>query len=134
MITDPMARLREYKKELITAVSGVVIATAAGLFMPLHTAIGWAAGYILGMIAVAMHVLIVWLINDFDKRNFIGRYYLGIFFRFLLTLGLFTSLLILTEIEHFSFTLSFIISYIFYSVIDMILINKKFTKRSSFNS
>ena len=123
-----MARFQEYKNELITAVSGVVIATVAGLFMPLHTAIGWAAGYILGMLAVAMHVLIVWLINDFDKRNFIGRYYLGIFFRFLLTLGLFTSLLILTEIEHFSFTLSFIISYIFHSVNEVIFLNQKLSK------
>lgn len=129
-----MARVQEYKKELIAILSGIVFAAIIGFSLPFYTAISWTTGYFLGIIAVAMHLFIVWLIRDYHKQDFIERYYLGIFIRLLLTLGLFTSFLMLTEIEQISFTLSFIISYIFHSVIDIILINKKFTKRSSINS
>jgi len=129
-----MARYLEYKKELMIILSGLVCAAIIGFSLPMYSAIGWYAGYFLGIISVAGHLLIVWLIKDNAQKAFMERYYLGIFIRFLITLGLFASLLILTEIEQISFTLSFIISYIFHSGIDIILINKKITNRSSINS
>lgn len=90
--------------------------------------VDWWAGTILGVLAPALHLVTTRWILRLRGGAFHSAFYLSLLFRTVVILGLFVVLLVVTKIGKIAFTLSFIISYIFHSVIDIILI-----QRSEFN-
>src|SRR5690625_1848769 len=91
---------------------------------------GLLTGYFLGPLPVLMAYLIIWFTRDLEHELFFMFYYLAVFLRFTAIPILFTLLLVLVNIEQISFTLSFIISYIFHSVIEIVFLHKISVHRS----
>lgn len=80
------------------------------------------AGYSLGFFAAALHYLQVLYFSKLGNNRFFSLYGSASLLRLSFVLILFVSLLILEKIDQFSFTVSFLISYICHSVIDIYLI------------
>lgn len=100
------------------------------LFLPSHAISGWVAGYLLGFLAVVLHFVMSLFTKKIDDQYFMWYFFGGLFVRFLIILGLFLLLIISGKFDHLSFTVSFLISYIFHSIIDIIQLNKKLTNQS----
>jgi len=100
------------------------------IFLPEQKAAGWLAGYSLGFFTIFLHYMGAKAFSSLSDSSFFGIYFLSIGLRFLLVLALFILIIIFGKIDQISFTVSFIISYIFHSVIEIILINKKLTNRT----
>jgi|SRR5690554_2411601 len=105
-------------------IAGMVVVAAAALLLPAPYDSGWLAGNLLALFSTGIHWIIFRRSHGLGTIPFLKRFFRGILVRLVLTLGLFAALLVRTEIEQISFTLSFIFSYIFYSVIEMIFINR----------
>ena len=114
--------------EIWVTAGGVLFIGLLSIQLPAATGIGIAAGWLLGLIGVLAHYLSVWYLREKDDRSFFVWFFRGLFLRFIFILALFSIVLVSTEIEQISFTLSFIISYILHSVIDIILIHKNYKK------
>jgi len=85
----------------------------------------WIIGYLLGLFAVAIHLVTTLFTDDKTDITFLRYYYVSLFLRFLTVCFLFIFILTLIKIDKFSFTVSFIISYLFHSVTEVIFLNKK---------
>ncbi len=85
----------------------------------------WLIGYLLGLFAVVIHFFTSMLTNRREDEKFVNTYYISIFTRFLIVCALYVAIIIMIKIDEFSFTVSFIISYIFHSVIEVIFLNQK---------
>lgn len=85
----------------------------------------WLLGYSLGLFAVLIHFFTSLITNAKEDKKFLNMYYLSLFIRFLIVITLFIAIMTMINIDEFSFTVSFIISYIFHSVIDVIFLNQK---------
>ncbi len=117
---------------------GLSIALGIGTFfflmmifiLPNHMTNGWLAGYGLGVVTILLHFIASKAFKRLSERNYFRVYFLGIAIRFVLVIALFIWIIIYGKIDQISFTVSFIISYIFHSVIEIILINKKLTNRT----
>jgi len=96
------------------------------ILVPVEEKIGWSAGYFLGLFAVVIH-FISSAINKSAEQNFLRVYFISLFIRFLTVCLLFIMIITTTKIHEFSFTVSFIISYIFHSVNEVIFLNHKLT-------
>jgi hypothetical protein len=107
-----------------------VIFLLAGLVFPAGYYSGWAMGYLLGLLAVILHYVMSLVTSRIDEQLFIKYFFTGLVIRFLIVLGLFFLLIISEKFDQLSFTVSFFISYIFHSVIDTILLNKKITDQT----
>ena len=94
-------------------------------FLSDHLQFSWIIGYLLGLFAVAIHLLTSLYTNDKTDITFLRHYYVSLLLRFLLVCFLFIFILIMIKIDEFSFTVSFIISYLFHSVNEVIFLNKK---------
>lgn len=101
-----------------------LLALVLVILLPLNEKIGWCAGYFLGLFAVLIH-LISSTINKSPDQDFLHLYFISLFVRFLIVCLLFILILTTTKIHEFSFTVSFIISYIFHSVNEVIFLNQK---------
>lgn len=119
----------QYRTEWLTVILAGVASLILSLAVPSIDVVGWISGYLLGLLAMVVHLVMYLLFRDADWKKFLAYYYLVFFLRLLLILALFFLVLAVTNIEQISFTLSFIISYILHSVIDIILIHKTSTKR-----
>lgn len=97
------------------------------LMLPFEEQIGWATGYFLGLLAVVIH-LVSASVNKNAEDNFMRIYFISLFVRFLIVCLLFILILTVTKINEFSFTVSFIISYIFHSINEVIFLNHKLSK------
>lgn len=97
------------------------------LLLPVEEQIGWTTGYFLGLFAVVIH-LVSSSVSKNAEKNFLRLYFISLFIRFLIVCALFILILTLTKINEFSFTVSFIISYIFHSVNEVIFLNHKLSK------
>ena len=81
-------------------------------------------GFLLGFIFVGSNIFVIKRIKTDKSSNFITRFYLSLGIRFLLVIVALVVILKTIKIHQIYFTVSFIISYIFHSVIEIILINK----------
>jgi hypothetical protein len=122
--------LQEYKKELTGTGLGLAFAGIVALLLPQNALTGWITGYLLGFLAVLLHLAVVFYTQKLDDERFILTYFTGIATRFLIVLILFTGGLVIIKIDQISFTLSFIISYILHSVIEVIIVNKVIHKNA----
>ena len=85
----------------------------------------WITGYLLGMLAVAIHLVTSLVTNRKNNVSFFRHYYISLLLRFLIVCLFFILILTMIKIDEFSFTVSFIISYLFHSVNEVIFLNKK---------
>ncbi|MGF1671424.1 MAG: ATP synthase subunit I [Balneolaceae bacterium] len=97
------------------------------ILLPSEYKTGVAAGYFLGLFSVFAHFIFFRSSKKYEDQSFARYYYIGLFIRFLLVCLIFLLLLIFTKINEIGFTLSFIISYLFHSVMEIIFINKQLT-------
>ena len=101
-----------------------------GIFLSGEYRIGWFAGYGVGLLAIILHYATSSFSKKWDDGQFFTYYTPFMFLRLLIVLGIFIGLLIMEIFDQFSFTVSFLISYICHSVINIFLINKELTNRS----
>lgn len=110
----------------------LTVAILLPLMIPGVERVGWWSGTALGLLAPLLHWAATRWILRLDGDLFHSAFYLTLLFRTILVLALFIALLTGTKIGKIAFTLSFIISYIFHSVIDIILIQRnEFIGRSN---
>lgn len=89
--------------------------------------LAWIIGYLLGLLAVAIHLVNSKFISKKNDLSFFRHYYISLILRFLIVCFFFIFILTMIKIDEFSFTVSFIISYLFHSVNEVIFLNKKLT-------
>lgn len=111
------------------AVYGILHISLA-FILPSEMTGGWIAGYLLGLLAVLLHFVASVFTGNATEDRFFRLFYFSLIIRFLLILALFIILVFSEKFEQLSFTVGFLISYIFHSVNDVILLNKKLTNHS----
>ncbi len=117
-----------FKKLALFTLAGAFLFVVVGLFLPEEVSMGWYLGYLIGLVAVLMHLGASLLSGKGFARDFIAGYYVGLLLRFAIVLTLFMLVIILTKIDELSFTVSFIISYILHSVNEVIILNQKISE------
>jgi len=98
-----------------------------GIILSGENRIGWFAGYSIGLLAIVLHYATLFFSKKWDDDQFFHYYLSLMFLRLLIVLGIFIGLLVMEIFDQFSFTVSFLISYICHSVINIILVNKELT-------
>tara|TARA_R100001143_G_scaffold63545_1_gene71647 strand:+ start:62498 stop:62854 length:357 start_codon:yes stop_codon:yes gene_type:complete len=94
-------------------------------FLTVDIRFAWITGYLLGLFTVAFHLFTSLFTNKKVGASFFRHYYMSLFLRFLIICILYIFILTMIKIDEFSFTVSFIISYLFHSVNEVIFLNKK---------
>ena len=89
-------------------------------------------GYFLSFVFVFSSTFLVWKFWNKGDELFIKVYFLSLPLRFVVVLTAFGLILWLTKIPQIYFTVSFIISYLFESVTELIFIHKTLQKRSHY--
>jgi hypothetical protein len=113
---------RVLKRVVAALFTGFLIIVLILLTVRLDNPSGCIAGYILGLFAVVLHFFQVNFFARLENARFFSFYGLATLARISTILGLFVALILLEKIDQFSFTVSFLISYIYHSVIDIYLI------------
>ena len=109
----------------ISLTAGFIVLMLPALFFEGISLTGWGAGYLLGLATVVLHLITSLISKRAGGNKFVGFYYFGLFIRFLFVCFILIFLLVTTKIDEFSFTVSFIISYIFHSVNEVIFLNQE---------
>ena len=122
----PFLRLSVIKAMALFAIFFLI----TSLVLPIHAHGGLAAGYFLGLLAVILHFGMSLLSRYISDELFLRYFFTGLVVRFVTILALFLLIIILEKFVQLSFTVSFLISYIFHSVIDTILLNQKLTDQA----
>ena len=120
-----MFRVIPKKNFIGITLSGVIILSVS-LFLPTQMQAGWVVGYAVGLLAVVFHLVATGFSAKGNKKDFVNYYYLWMIVRFFIVCGIFIILLVVTKIDEFSFTVSFIISYLLNSINEVIFLNQKF--------
>jgi len=116
---------RNYLRLLLqTGIAGTLLLASLFLFLNPLVAGGLIAGYLLGFLFVFSNFLVVRRIEQEDQRRFLKKFFISIAIRFAVVLTGFAAVLFFAKINQILFTVSFIISYIFHSIIEIIFINK----------
>ncbi|REL33315.1 hypothetical protein DYD21_11075 [Rhodohalobacter sp. SW132] len=102
----------------------------SGFLMSGDSRTGWFAGYGVGLLAIILHYVTSLFSKRWNDELFFVVYTPAIFVRLIIVLAIFIGLLVWEKFDQFSFTVSFLISYICHSVINIILLNKELTNRS----
>ena len=86
----------------------------------------WALllGYLLSFLFVASNFFVIRQIDTEGQKKFLKHFFGSLVARFVLVLSAFALVLVAIKIDQILFTVSFIISYILHSVIEVIFINK----------
>jgi len=131
-----MSRTKEQHKEAITdkpalymSLAGILALISVTIFFTEIDAISLFAGYGIGMLAIGLHYLMSVLSMTWENETFLALYTPLSMLRLILVLGLFVTLVFLGNFDQFSFTVSFLISYIYHSVINVFLLNKRTNNR-----
>ncbi|MEX0770972.1 MAG: hypothetical protein WD035_09580, partial [Balneolaceae bacterium] len=107
---------KKNKREGVAVLIMGMMFVLAGLIIPLGGILEYGIGYILGLLPMVLHFLHLRMIRNLGHKKFMFSFYAGTLIKLLLVLAVYTLLITLTNFEQISFTLSFIISYIFHSV------------------
>lgn len=100
------------------------------IFLPLGSAVSVLAGFLLGFIFVLTSA---WVHDKFlhlEEERFTKLFYRSTLTRFFFVLVFLIIMLSLSKIDEIYFTVSFIISYLYSSVAEMILFNQTLTSKS----
>lgn len=124
-------KLSEVPKGIVISLGvGILLSLAVLVILPEDKTGGWVVGYGLGLITILLHFTAARAFSTLSDNNFFSIYFLSIGLRFLVVIAIFILIIIFGKIDQISFTVSFIISYIFHSVIEIILLNIKLTNRA----
>lgn len=104
---------------------------ALGLMLPEKSLAAVVLGYLLSYLFVLSNFFVVRKMQMDDQGRFLKLFFGALAVRFLVTLLLFAWVLVALKIDQIFFTVSFIISYIFYSIIEIIFINKILENRKN---
>lgn len=113
-----------FRKLLNVGVAGTFLLMLPFAVLPVPEAGGLSGGYVLSFLFVASNYIVVRRIGLDDQKKFLKLFFASLIVRFLLVLACFISVLAFIHISQILFTVSFIISYIFHSIIEIIFINK----------
>ena len=113
------------RKFVIGIIIYAVLSMALAVSVPEISADAWIAGHFLGFVTVILHLVSSYFFGKKDGKKFLKAYYWSLFLRFLSVCVLYAIIILWTEIEEISFTFSFVISYLFHSVIEVIFLNHK---------
>ena len=86
-------------------------------------------GYALGLLAIGLHYVMSALSVRLDDDTFFSLYMPASLLRLLVVLSLYVAAIILGKFDQIGFTVSFLISYIYHSVINIFLLNKRTNNR-----
>lgn len=87
------------------------------------------AGSVLGLLAVMVHTAFVLWMGRSEGRRFYLIFFGGFALRLILIATILTSVFLLTSLREVVFTFSFILSYLLWSVIEMIWFNSRWKSR-----
>ena len=87
-----------------------------------------AAGYVIGALVIVLHYIIGYLSVGWSNETFFAVYTPLTLLRMLLAIGVYIGVIIWGIFDQFSFTVSFLISYLYHSVINIFLLNKRTNK------
>ncbi|MDX1617676.1 MAG: hypothetical protein R3224_02745 [Balneolaceae bacterium] len=120
-----VASIKNYfGKLLASGAVGSLLLLLLFLLIPAPDAGGLAAGYLLSYLFVASNFFVIRKIELGDQKKFLKIFFASLVVRFVLVVAGFVSVLAVTNFNQIFFTVSFIISYIFHSIIEIIFINK----------
>lgn len=95
------------------------------LFYPTLPKAAILFGSLLGLLAVCMQLIALYFYRNRPANSLIKYYYYGLVARFFAVCALFALTLLFTKIDETGFTFSFIISYVCYSVFEVIYLTNK---------
>lgn len=114
---------------ITTVTAGFLTLLGVVFFVPGSDNIALFVGYGLGFLAIGVHYLLSTLSMRWENETFLSLYTPLSLLRLLAILGIFITLIFLGNFDQFSFTVSFLISYIYHSVINIFLLNKRTNNR-----
>jgi len=103
---------------------GGAVSLSFFIFISFDKAMAVFSGYTLSTVFVLSSIWVVERFSGAENKVFIKAFFLSTIVRFIFVLLAFALLLSITKIHEIFFTVSFIISYLFQSVTEMIFINK----------
>ncbi len=109
---------------LFIGIGGLVVLSLSIIVIPYTSTLGLLTGYLLSFLFVASNFLLIRKIDLENHKKFLTLFIVSITVRFVLVLVGFALVLTYVKIDQILFTVSFIISYILHSVIEIIFINK----------
>ncbi len=113
------------RKVLVGIFIYAILSTLVVFSLPEISVGSWYAGHLLGLVTVLLHVISSMIFGKKEGEVFLKAYFWSLFLRFIAVCILYALIIIWTEIEEISFTFSFVISYLFHSVIEVIFLNNK---------
>lgn len=117
--------VRNYaQKQLRIGAGGAALLSLFLLLLPPASAWGLLTGYLLSFLFVISNLYVVRRLDLGDPGRFLKVFFTAIAVRFAVVLICFVGVLAFLKIDQILFTVSFIISYIFHSIIEIIFINK----------
>lgn len=87
-----------------------------------------AAGYAIGALVIALHYIIGMVSVRWSDDTFFSVYAPLTLLRMFFAIGVYIVVIIWGNFDQFSFTVSFLISYLYHSVINIFLLNKRTNK------
>jgi hypothetical protein len=109
----------------------LILALICPFFLPVDPAVAVICGFLLSLIFVLSSA---WILDNFwnaDSKLFLKVFFFSMVIRFILVLAAMGILLGLTKIDEIYFTVSFIISYLYQSITEMIFFNQLLQNKSS---
>ncbi len=100
------------------------------IFLPLEASVSVLAGFGLGFIFVLTSAWVHSKFLHLEEERFTKFFYRSILIRFFFIVIFLIIILSLSKIDELYFTVSFIISYLYNSVAEMILFNQTLTNKS----
>lgn len=119
------------KKMIRQNIIVLCVLTVLFFFLPVDKAVAIYSGFLLSAIFIASSAWVIDFFWEAENKLFIQVFFFSMAIRFILILIVFGILLGVTKIDEIYFTVSFIISYLYQSVTEMIFINKILQKRSN---
>lgn len=119
------------KKLLKVSVFTLLLPLLGMIIFPIESMLSTLFGLTLSAISILVSA---WIIDYFWEKEwevFSKVFFLSLIVRFIVVLILFTIILKVIKIDEIYFTVSFIISYLCYSITEMIFFNKILEKKSS---
>ena len=120
-----------FRKYVIANFVGLGFVVLTIFFVNLEQFTAILSGFLLSSIFVLSSAWVINFFWDASYKTFIQAFFISLVVRFILVLVMFGVLLGITKIQEIFFTVSFIISYLCQSVMEMIFINKILQKSSS---
>ncbi|MEQ9266100.1 MAG: hypothetical protein RLN81_12805 [Balneolaceae bacterium] len=119
------------KKLLKVSVISLLFPLLGMIIFPIESMLSTLYGLILSSISILVSA---WIIDHFWEKEWevFGKvFFLSLIVRFVVVLIFFAIILKVIKIDEIYFTVSFIISYLCYSITEMIFFNKFLEKKSS---